>query len=481
MDRTRDRLDLVLFSVLISLLLLSTISAVSREVYDENSDLEVHFIDVGTGDAILIKVPVDGQDKWLLIDGGYDGDGKDQILPYLEERGVKELEYVIATHYDGDHIGGFDEIFPEVTVKNLYARGGPPIIEEESQDYKIFETYRDSVDQFVPTGEQKPADIDLGSAHFELLADGDRPDGVTDQEDGEDVRSIVYLLTFNEFNILLGGDCHSQCEDAIIPKLRDAVLYKVHWHGKNVDGKASSQALLEKIRPKISVISEGDHSGRPHEPVLDRLRNVNSEICRTDLHGNIIFSIKDDAWYIKTSKFNEKCPDVFTVDASGKANWQPESDTKIWVKIRDAGELVNDNTQVFAVGHDQRVLESELARYPIHSNVKTNDDPFLFHIFDRLLSTKFDLIVDFNGDNILNENDFRERSPFEEGKANEEWSSFQVIASINQPEQKESSETSDITVITEYSWPPSLLIGTAIGLSIVAIVLAVVSIVRKGK
>jgi competence protein ComEC len=445
----------------------------SHEAYAENSDLEVHFIDVGTGDAILIKVPVDGQDKWLLIDGGYDGDGKDQILPYLRERGVKQFEYVIATHYDGDHIGGFDEIFPEVSVKNLYAREGPPIIETDSQDYKIFENYRDSVDRFVPTGEQKPADIDLGSAHFELLADGDRPEGVTDQEDGEDVRSIVYLLTLNnKFNILLGADCHSQCEEAILPKLSQVVLYKVHWHGKSVDGRASSQALLEKIRPEISVISEGDHSGRPHEPVLDRLRNIHSKICRTDLHGNIVFSISDANWSVRSSKFDENCPDVFTVDALGKASWLPESDNKIWIKIRDAAELVTNNTQVIAVRHDQRVLETELARYPIRANVKTNDEPFLLHIFDRLTETKFDLIVDFNGDNVLNGNDFRERAPFEEGKANEAWPSFKINI------EKQSEVTTP--VIGDKS-PSNLILAIAIGLSIVAVGIAIVAIVRRKK
>ncbi len=449
-------------------------ATVSHEAYAESSELEVHFIDVGTGDAILIKVPVNGQDKWLLIDGGYDGDGKDQILPYLQERGVKELEYVIATHYDGDHIGGFDEIFPEVTVKNLYARGGPPTIERDSHDYEIFETYRDSVDEFVPTREQKPVDIDLGSAHFELLADGERSEGVTDQEDGEDVRSIVYLLTFNnKFNILLGADCHSQCEEAILPKLDKVLLYKVHWHGKNVDGRASSQALLEKIRPEISVISEGDHSGRPHEPVLDRLRNIDSKICRTDLHGNIIFSVTDDTWSIETSKFDQSCPDLFTVDSSGKANWvfYLDNSEQIFIKIRDAGNWITNNTQVYPVLHNQRVLEAELARYGLSTEVTKNDVPFLLAVADEIGFGKFDLIVDFDGDKMINGNDFRERSPFEEGKANEAWSSFKVESGTI------GTEAGENDVETE----SNLVLGITIGLSIIAIGLAIVAIVRRRK
>lgn len=474
MGRKINTLDLLLLSFLISLSLVSTMETVSHEAYAESSELEVHFIDVGTGDAILVKVHVNGQDKWLLIDGGYDGDGKDQILPYLQERGVKELEYVIATHYDGDHIGGFDEIFPEVTVKNLYARGGPPIIEKDSQDYEIFEIYRHAVDEFVPTGEQKPTDIDLGSAQFELLADGERPEGVTDQEDGEDVRSIVYLLTFNnKFNILLGGDCHSQCEEAILPKLDKVVLYKVHWHGKNIDGRASSQALLETIRPEISVISEGDHSGRPHQPVLDRLRNIDSEICRTDLHGNIIFSITDDAWSVKTSKFDQSCPDLFTVDSSGKANWvfHLGNGEQIWIKIRDAGSWITNNTHVYPVLHNQRVLEAEVARYGLSAEVTRNDVPFLLAVADEVGFGKFDLIVDLNGDKMINGNDFRERSPFEEGKANEAWSSFKVESGIIETETGEN----------DVGTGSNLMLGIAIGLSIIAIGLAIVALVRRRK
>ncbi|MGH9878888.1 MAG: MBL fold metallo-hydrolase, partial [Nitrososphaerales archaeon] len=131
MDRNLDRMNLVIFSALISVLLVSTITILSEETYAQNSELEVHFIDVKTGDAVLIKVLVEGQKKWILIDGGFDGRGESTIIPYLKEKGVRELEYVIATHYDGDHIGGLDEIVSEIAVKNLYGRGGSPIIERD--------------------------------------------------------------------------------------------------------------------------------------------------------------------------------------------------------------------------------------------------------------------------------------------------------------------------------------------------------------
>ncbi|MGH9923074.1 MAG: hypothetical protein ACRD38_10010, partial [Nitrososphaerales archaeon] len=159
------------------------------------------------------------------------------------------------------------------------------------------------------------------------------------------------------------------------------------------------------------------------------------------------------------------------VNAIGNANWQPESD-KIWVKIRDAGELVTDSTQVIAVGHDQRVLEGELARYPLHVNVKTNDEPFLLSTFDRLTETKFDLIVDFNGDNILNGNDFRERSPFEEGKTNDAWPSFKIDTE---------NQTEVTTPVIIDKSPSNLILVITIGLSIVAVGIAIVAIVRRRK
>ncbi len=468
---------MLLFSVLISLLLVTLVSTQLQQVLAENPDLEIHFIDVDTGDAILIKVLVDGQNRWLLIDGGFDGDGKNRILPYLKEKGVKELEYVIATHYDGDHIGGLDEIFPEVNVKHLYARQGQPIIEIGSDDYKIFKTYKASVAAYIPTGEQRAANIDLGPAHFELLTDGSRPAEATKEEDGEDLRSLVYLLIFGEFNILLGGDCYSYCEQEILDKVNKVVLYKVHWHGKDKNGTTSSPALLEKIKPEVSVISEGDHTGRPHEPVLDRLRNINSKICRTDLHGNIFFTISSNNWSIKSSKFNEQCPDVFTVDSFGSAKWQFHEglDEKIWIKIRDAGDLINDNTKVIAIRHNETIQGTDLTKYTIRTNVRTNDEPFLLGSIDSLATnTKLDLIVDFNGDNEFNGNDFRERSAFYEGKANEEWPSFKIVPKIVEIEKKEKMIEAAIDNL-----PSNLMLGIAIGISIGAIGIAIAAIVRR--
>jgi beta-lactamase superfamily II metal-dependent hydrolase len=477
LNRKFNWLNLLLFTVLISWLLVMLVPTQPQQILAENPDLEVHFIDVDTGDAILIKVLVDGQNRWLLIDGGFDGDGENRILPYLKEKGVKELEYVIATHYDGDHIGGLDEVFPVVNVKHLYGRQEMPIMEINSGDYKIFKTYKAAVAAYVPAGEQRAASIDLGLAHFELLTDGSRPAEATKEEDDEDIRSLVYLLTFGDFNILLGGDCYSYCEQEILDKVNKVVLYKVHWHGKDKNGTTSSSALLEKIKPEVSVISEGDHTGRPHEPVLDRLRNINSKICRTDLHGNIVFTISGNNWSINSSKFNERCPDVFTTDSFGSANWQFHEglDEKIWVKIRDADDLVNDNTQVIAVRHNETIKGMDLSKYTIRTNVRANDEPFLLGSVDSLATNaKLDLIVDFNGDNELNDNDFRERSAFDKGKANEEWPSFKIVPKLVEMQKDEKTIEAAID-----NSPSNLMLGIAIGLSIGAIGIAIVAIVRR--
>jgi|GEM_PF-2737217 len=430
----------------VSLLLIALVSINPQQVFAENPDLEIHFIDVDTGDAVLIKVLADGQNRWLLIDGGFDGYGKNRILPYLKEKGVKELEYVIATHYDGDHIGGFDEIFPEVNVKHLYGRQGLPIMEINSNDYKIFKTYKASVAAYISEGEQRARSIDLGLAHFELLTDGSRPHEATKEEDGEDLRSLVYLLTYDKFNILLGGDCYSYCEREILDKVNKVVLYKVHWHGKDKNGTSTSHALLETIKPEVSVVSEGDHTGRPHEPVLDRLRDINSMICRTDLHGNLVFTISGDSWSIKSSKFDKECPDIFTVNSFGSAQWQfsADLDDEVWVKVRDAGNWINDKTQVVAVRHDETIKGTDINKYTVRTNVRANNDHFLLaNVKDLTIDAKFDLVVDFNGDNELNDNDFRERSPFEKGKANEEWSSFKIVPELVQSEKEEKmTETS---------------------------------------
>jgi glyoxylase-like metal-dependent hydrolase (beta-lactamase superfamily II) len=69
--------------------------------------LRIDILDVGQGDATLILGP---NGKTMLIDAGRKGEGLGTVLPFLEAVGVNRLDWIVATHYDADHIGGITEI-----------------------------------------------------------------------------------------------------------------------------------------------------------------------------------------------------------------------------------------------------------------------------------------------------------------------------------------------------------------------------------
>lgn len=88
--------------------------------YSENDpDMQVHFIDVGQGDSILIETPLN---KTILIDGGPPGSGK-KIISYLKTQGIDKLDLLVATHPDMDHIGGLPEVMKAVTVNEILDTG----------------------------------------------------------------------------------------------------------------------------------------------------------------------------------------------------------------------------------------------------------------------------------------------------------------------------------------------------------------------
>ena len=100
-------LTYILIIIIISLLIPS----------GKNNYLSIHTIDVGQGDSILIQTP---NSKNILIDGG-DDNSHNIVSSYLKKQNVKRIDYIIATHFDSDHIGGLDNIIDKFNVSNIYA------------------------------------------------------------------------------------------------------------------------------------------------------------------------------------------------------------------------------------------------------------------------------------------------------------------------------------------------------------------------
>lgn len=255
-----------------------------------SEELEVHFLDVGQGDATLL---ICGGHA-MLIDAGDNNKGT-AVQLYLQKRGVGEtvsLDYVIGTHPHSDHIGGLDVIINKFAIGTVF-------LTNYTTDKK---TYLDVVDamEYYHYEKQvpKPGDtVMLGTAQVTFIA--------PNREDYENLNnsSIGILAEHGENRFLFLGDAEEEAEQDILQNgidISDITVYKVSHHGS---GDSGSEALLSVIRPEYGVISagEGNDYGHPHARTLNRLRKYGVKVYRTDEQGSIV-AVSDG----KTVRFS--CP-----------------------------------------------------------------------------------------------------------------------------------------------------------------------------
>ena len=235
----------------------------------ETSNAQIHFINTGNSDAILI---IKGN-KAALIDGG-DNDDEDLVSSYIKKQGISELEYVFATHPHADHIGGLDEVAKEVKINNLYVSNG----EAESKTYKDFINAASSKGLY-PSVPLLGSKFDLAGSTFEVLS-------VANTNDPNN-NSIVLLYTNGEDKILLMADAELEIEKSL--NVGDIDLLKVGHHGSH---SSSSKSFIDNVKPEYAVILVGKNNkyGHPHKETMDLLKDKGIEVHRSDECGDIIFT-----------------------------------------------------------------------------------------------------------------------------------------------------------------------------------------------
>ena len=249
------------------------ISAAASGVFQDGSTLEVHFLDVGQGDATLIRCG----DAAMLIDAGNNSWG-DDVRDYLEYQGIGDLDYVIGTHPDADHIGGLDVVMEAFDCGTVIM----PDYEKDTQ------TYTDVTDVMEEKGyeltlPQVGMVYELGEAAFTIVApNGEYGDNANDY-------SVGILLEHGENRFLLTGDAEEDSEADMLDNGIDlsADVLKAAHHGSRT---ANTEAFLERVNPEYVVIScgEGNSYGHPHAEVLNRLREMGIGVFRTDEEGTVV-------------------------------------------------------------------------------------------------------------------------------------------------------------------------------------------------
>ena len=206
---------------------------VTDEVYP---DLTVTFLDVGKADSIVIS----SEDGTVVIDCGEKGDGKD-IVKYLEGQGIDTIDYLIATHYDKDHIGGAAKIVNTFTVLNVL---GPDYQELSPENEKFRKAMRNR--EIVPQIMTEDISFELGGAEYTVYAPEKADYGPNDDNDF----SLVTKLKYHDTTFIFAGDAMEKRLDEVMD-IGDCDLLKIPYHGRKI---ANLEEFIEETTPEFAVI-----------------------------------------------------------------------------------------------------------------------------------------------------------------------------------------------------------------------------------
>lgn len=241
--------------------------------------LELHFVDVGQGDGVLIALP-DG--RHVVVDGGND-DGV--MLRYLQATGVTELALVVASHAHADHIGGLSAVIDAYRPAFVLDNG-------VAHTTRTYERYLTSVERshaqlIAPTART----ITLGEVRLHVLPAPQRSSW------GHNDNSVGVIVEFGDFRASLTGDAEQRLFDwwlATVPdQLRDVQVHKASHHGSS---NGDTDAALARLRPEVVVISAGagNRYGHPHASALALYQRYGATRYRTDLHGSVVVHANAD-------------------------------------------------------------------------------------------------------------------------------------------------------------------------------------------
>lgn len=241
---------------------------------EDGEPLEIHFIDVGQADAILI---IKGNES-MLIDAGGNSSAED-VVNYIKGQNISDLKYVIGTHPHEDHIGGLDNVIDAFNIGKVF-------MPNKMATTITFEDVIDSIaaKNLKITRPVVVAKYDLNGAQVLILAPNEEKYSNTNNY------SIVVKITNGLNTFIFTGDAEKLSEEEMVENNKELLksdLLKVGHHGSKT---STTQEFLDAVDPKYAVIPVGVNSryGHPDQEVLDRLQAKNIEIYRTDLLGTII-------------------------------------------------------------------------------------------------------------------------------------------------------------------------------------------------
>lgn len=287
-----------------------------------NACVKIHFIDVGQGDSILAEL---GKDTILLIDAGHTGssvsaDGKKSDRPYGYNSVPKavtepyfayldqiisnhggDIDYLVATHRDSDHINMLPKVLDTYQVNNIFYNDCyNDSVTNATATVKAFETRAEEEPNCTEYQFETEYDtvIPIETAEFKLTVYSSGNDGFRGARTKENSMSIICLLEYGGRKVLFTGDAEVETEKWFIEKTGndptfDIDVLKVAHHGST---SSSCEEFLDYVHAEYGVISSGKNNayGHPTEVVMNRLKERNMTVYNTQDCGTITLYIDNE-------------------------------------------------------------------------------------------------------------------------------------------------------------------------------------------
>lgn len=288
------------------------------QVYDE---MQVHFIDVGQGDATLFVQ----NEHVMLFDTG-PRNSAEELIEYIQNLGIEYIDVLVLTHPHDDHLGGASFVLDNFEVGIVYCPDISHI--KKIKKYKWYQNLINSIKQVnsqrnqgLPEEEwtdiqQEPrydngefARFNIGDATVEFLAPFE--DRYSDEND----YSICAKIAFGEIDMILTGDATDAVEKVLIQEGYDldCEIFHASHHGSKT---GNSKEFLDAMTPENIVIScgMGNIHDHPSESVVELYKNMKIPVYRTDESGTIVMTTngqqyvfdKTSGTYTSGKAYNEK-------------------------------------------------------------------------------------------------------------------------------------------------------------------------------
>lgn len=251
------------------------------------NEVVFHVLDVGQG----LSIVAESGNQVLMYDGG-DRNHSSYVVSWLKKNDITEINDMIASHYDADHLNGLVGALNTIKTDHVYA----PDYTTETRVFKSFESI--IKEKGIKLTHAYAGDsFKFGSAEVEFLA----PEQHSYSEDNDYCE--VVRISNGKTSVLITGDAEKESEQEMVDKYGDQLKSDIYVAGHHGSSSSSSAVFLDAVDPEAVIISCGKDNeyGHPHKEVVDEFKDRKLKVYRTDQQGEITFTLKED-----TYTFSEK-------------------------------------------------------------------------------------------------------------------------------------------------------------------------------